>query len=234
MITGQLTSITVRSWVRLWARPRVLPEQFQERINSSTETQRHFCFVMETDAAADYEALRQLLGKQPWNRLTANNAADERIICLQRWIGWLRNRLDHRLPDDLRQLVIEQFSMTPNDIEVELIPVSVFWGRAPDKESSFFRLPFATTWGDDMGIIRRMLAVVFNGRSLVIQFGEPVALRSLFTDAPDTAYAARRVARICRGLLHRQRTAVIGLDCQPSQHRCSSIADADRASGYAQ
>ncbi|HVY24612.1 MAG TPA: glycerol-3-phosphate 1-O-acyltransferase PlsB [Steroidobacteraceae bacterium] len=208
-MTSQLMSLAVRSWVRLWARPRALPEQLYERIRAANETPRRFYFVLATDAAADYEALQQLLRQEPWRTVGARNTSDERIICLQKWAGWLRNRLDHRLPDDLRQLVMEQFSLAANDVDAELIPVSVFWGRAPEKESSFLRVPFAVTWSD-MGIVRRMLAVMFNGRSLVIQFGEPVSLRSMFGDAQDAALASRRVARICRGLLHRQRAAVIG------------------------
>lgn len=202
-------SLAVRSWVRLWARPRALPDQFYEHIRTANDKPRRFCFVLATDAAADYEALQQLLGKEPWNSLTINSSGDESIVCLQQWVGWLRNRLDHRLPVELRQLVVEHFSLAPDDVETEIIPVSVFWGRAPEKESSFLRVPFAATW-TDMGIIRRMLAVMFNGRSLVIQFGEPVTLRSMFGDAPDAALASRRVARVCRSLLHRQRAAVIG------------------------
>ncbi len=216
MITEQLMSVVVRGWVRLWARPRVLPEHIDDCIKNSTA---RICFVMTTDAAADYEALRQLLNRPHWQALLKDsslNDSDERIICLQRWVGWLRNRLDHRLPDNFRQLIIQHFSHTQNQTtadvatDVELVPVSVFWGRAPDKESSWLRLPFAASWSDEIGIIRRMLAVMFNGRSLVIQFGEPVTLKSMFGDATDTAHAARRVARICRGLLYRQRAAVIG------------------------
>jgi len=204
-------SVAIRGWVRLWARPHAMPEDFHERVISKIP--RRFCFIMATDAAVDYSALQQLLDREPWQSILRANTLDaaDQIICLQRWAGFLRNRLDHRLPENLRQLVMEQFTKDQSDAnDIELIPVCVFWGRAPDKESSWLRLPFASGWSDDAGFIKRMLSVMFNGRSLVLQFGEPVSLRSLYADAPDAAYAARRVARVCRGLLHRQRAAVIG------------------------
>ena len=215
MITEPLTSLLVRSWVRLWARPRVMPENFHERLTVATSSPRRICFVMTTDAAADYEALQQLLNTEPWQKLLHAAGDDEmqnHIFCLQRWAGWLRNRLDHRIPDDLRHFVTQHFARAQNDVgvDIELIPVSVFWGRAPDKESSWLRLPFAASWSDDGGFMRRTFAVMFNGRQLVIQLGEPASLRSMFSDASDAAHAARRVARICRSLLHRQRAAVIG------------------------
>lgn len=197
----------MKLWVRLWARPRTLPEQFADRLSVGAKP---ICFVLATAAAADREALNQLLARPEWRAVFAKRAAPvtgEYVLCLQRWVGWFRGRLDHRLPDELRSIVTDVFADAHQDIE--LVPVSVFWGRAPDKESFWLRLPFAETWAES-GAFNRVLAVLINGRQLIVQFGEPVSLRSLFADAPDPAYAARRVARACRGLLYRQRAAVIG------------------------
>lgn len=207
MFTEQLMSPLTRLWVRLWARPRALPEHFKDKLTANTQA---VCFVLATDAAADREALQQLLARAEWRAALANRAVaitGDYVLCLQRWVGWTRNRLDHRLPDELRSVVTANFADPKQD--VELVPVSIFWGRAPDKESFWLRLPFAETWAET-GIVHRLLAVVINGRKLVVQFGDPVSLRSLCGDAPDPAYAARRVARVFRGLLYRQRTAVIG------------------------
>jgi glycerol-3-phosphate O-acyltransferase len=207
----RLLSPLVPLWVRCWARPRSLPEQLAERLPAG----KSVCFVLPSNASADQEVLRRLLQRPPWRqRLTAGSGVipSGEVICLQRWAGALHSRLDHRLPVELRQLVasVHAAMLLADDAhDVDLITVSLCWGRAPDKEASWWRLRFGETWAD-AGSLHRLLAVMINGRNLVVQFGEPVSLRSLIGDAPDAAQAARRVARVCRNLLYRQRVAVIG------------------------
>lgn len=212
MFTQRLLSPLTSLWVSLWARPRILPEQFVERLGVSG---RPVCFVLSSNAAADQEVLRRLLQRPAWRqRLTASSGmiASGEVICLQRWAGTLNNRLDHRLPVKLRKLVASVHGavlLADASHDVDVVPVSLFWGRAPDKEASWWRLRFGETWADS-GALHRALAVMINGRNLVVQFGEPASLRSLIGAAADAAQAARRVARACRNLLYRQRVSVIG------------------------
>ncbi len=212
MFTERLLSPLVSLWVRSWARPRTLPDQFAERLAGSA---RPVCFVLATNAAADVEVLRNLLLQPEWRgSLLADRGAiaSGQVICLQRWAGSFANRLDHRLPDELRTLVASVHGaalLADDSHDVDVIPVSLFWGRAPDKEASWLRLPFGESWAES-GTLHRALAVMINGRNLVVQFGEPASLRSLMGDAQDAAQAVRRVARACRNLLYRQRVAVIG------------------------
>ncbi len=210
MFTRRLLSPLVSLWVRCWARPRSLPEQFAERLSAG----RPVCFVLPSDASVDQEVLRRMLQQPVWRQNLAGGSVipSGEVICLQRWAGTLHNRLDRRVPAELRTLVASVHAATllaDDSHDVDLIPVSLFWGRAPDKEPSWWRLRFGETWADASGL-HRLLAVLINGRNLVVQFGEPVSLRSLIGDASDAAQAVRRVARACRNQLYRQRVAVIG------------------------
>lgn len=185
------------------ARPRVLPESWQERGRTGRTTR----YVLATNAVADRVVLEDL-----YRRHAAFESVDalesEPILCLERWRGFFRNRLDRRLAPAVRALVAAAEG-AEDGARVDLVPVSLFWGRAPEKEQSWLRLPFAETWKQSGGL-RRALAVLINGRNLVVQFGEAVPLRDLIGDAPEPAHAERRVARACRALLHRQRAAAIG------------------------
>jgi glycerol-3-phosphate O-acyltransferase len=212
VFTERLMSMLVSLWLRCWARPRCLPEHFVERFAEYT---RPLCFVLTTNAQADQGVLRRLLLQPAWQKIfAAGNRVlpSGEVICLRRWAGAFGNRLDYRLPNELRTLVASVHGaarLSDASHDVDIIPVTLFWGRAPDKEPSWWRLRFGETWTDS-GALRRALAVMFNGRNLVVQFGEPVSLRSLMGDASDAAQAARRVGRVCRNLLYRQRVAVIG------------------------
>ena len=84
-------------------------------------------------------------------------------------------------------------------LDVDLIPVTVLWGRAPDREGSWLRMLLSENW-ERVGRFRRLLSVVVNGRNLFVQFGEPVSLRA----------AARRRRRIQRA------------PCVASRARCAS------------
>ena len=64
--------------------------------------------------------------------------------------------------------------------------------------------------------------MLFNGRNITVQLGEPISLRGLLGGEADTASAARRVARALRTQLARARAARIGPDLS---HRRTIVAE---------
>ncbi|NNM13438.1 MAG: glycerol-3-phosphate 1-O-acyltransferase PlsB, partial [Gammaproteobacteria bacterium] len=93
----------------------------------------------------------------------------------------------------------------------QVVPVSLFWGRSPDKEKSAIRLLFAETW-ERMGILRRFFRTIFYGRQVVIQFSKPIDLESFLHDGLDNARRGRKLARVFRVHFRRTRKAAIGPD----------------------
>ena len=123
----------------------------------------------------------------------------------------------------MRQLV-GAVSADPS-LDVDLIPVSVFWGRAPSKEGSWLRVLLAENW-ERAGRFRRFLSVLVNGRNLFIQFGEPLSVRNTIAETADSSRAVRRLMRTLRTLVARQRAATIGPDLS---HRRTIVAQVLRA-----
>lgn len=105
--------------------------------------------------------------------------------------------------------LIEQYRRTPAR-DVQLVPVSVFWGRAPGKRFGLWHLLAADSWRLT-GRLRRLLSVVVNGRDVEVQFGTPLRLSTL-DDARDPALTNRKLARLLRGHFRRTRTRVLGPD----------------------
>jgi glycerol-3-phosphate O-acyltransferase len=109
--------------------------------------------------------------------------------------------------------------------DVMLVPVAVYWGRAPQREQvSWFRLLLSEDWAISSGF-RRALAVIFNGRNTVVEFGTPVSMRSLLTDAA-AANPARRIMRSMTAQLAASRAAYIGPDLS---HRRTLLTEVLRA-----
>ena len=66
-------------------------------------------------------------------------------------------------------------------LDVQLVPVSIFVGRAPDKTSGWFSVLFSENWAL-VGRFRRLLAILLNGRNTVVRFAPPVSLRGVIDE----------------------------------------------------
>ena len=97
------------------------------------------------------------------------------------------------------------------DQDIRLVPVSIFVGRAPDRESGWFRVLFSENWVV-VGRFRRLLALALNGRDTHVQFAAPVSLREVIADQPEPERGVRKLQRILRAHFRRIRAAVIGPD----------------------
>jgi glycerol-3-phosphate O-acyltransferase len=95
--------------------------------------------------------------------------------------------------------------------DVTIVPVHVFWGRAPRNQDSILKALFAEGWGIP-GPLRQLLRVLIHGRQTLLEFGEPMSLRALIDGAEDDRHAVRRAARLLRAAYRRERERVIGPD----------------------
>ncbi|MFZ4758298.1 MAG: hypothetical protein ACOYLX_09040, partial [Burkholderiaceae bacterium] len=79
-------------------------------------------------------------------------------------------------------------------IDVTVVPVHVFWGRAPDTQDSILKALLSEGWAIPGGL-RQLAAVAIHGRQTLLEFGEPTSLRAMIDGADDDALAVRRAAR---------------------------------------
>ncbi|MDO4450597.1 MAG: glycerol-3-phosphate 1-O-acyltransferase PlsB [Moraxella sp.] len=104
-------------------------------------------------------------------------------------------------------------------LNIRLIPVTILWGRAPDKEDSLLQLLMADEW-DSPSIPKQLFNIGVMGRDTVVQFATPKDLQTLIHDTQtaedDNDISARALTQsICvrlKGFLDKQRTSIIGPD----------------------
>ncbi|RMH87932.1 glycerol-3-phosphate 1-O-acyltransferase PlsB [Lysobacter pythonis] len=96
-------------------------------------------------------------------------------------------------------------------LDVQLVPVSIFVGRAPDKASGWFSVLFSENW-TLVGRFRRLLAILLNGRGTLVRFSPPVALRGIVDEGLPPERTVRKLSRVLRTHFRRIRSAVIGPD----------------------
>jgi glycerol-3-phosphate O-acyltransferase len=95
--------------------------------------------------------------------------------------------------------------------DVRLVPVSIFVGRAPDRESGWFSVLFSENWVV-VGRFRRLLALLLNGRDTIVQFAPPVSMREAMSGEVEQERGVRKLQRLLRVHFRRIRAVVIGPD----------------------
>jgi glycerol-3-phosphate O-acyltransferase len=111
-------------------------------------------------------------------------------------------------------------------LNVQLIPVSIFVGRAPDKNSGWFSVLFSENW-TLVGRFRRLLAILLNGRNTLVRFSPSIDLRAIVTEDIPPERAVRKLSRVLRTHFHRIREAVIGPDLSTRRLLIDKVLAAD-------
>jgi glycerol-3-phosphate O-acyltransferase len=218
----------LRRFFKLWVRAAVQPADPPASLRTP---QRPVCYVLDRASAADLAVLcnvTERLGLAYPERRSGALPIEERRSFFD--VG-IRRRfweasVTRRPPPHLLAMVdaLKRADQGDAGRDVLLVPTAVYWGRAPQKEGSWLRLLFAENWALTTRA-RKIGAVLINGRNVFVEFGEPMSLRSML-DAAPAVDQARRVTRVLRTVLRRQRAVRIGPDLS---HRRTIVARVLRA-----
>lgn len=146
---------------------------------------------------------------------------DHRFFFLNR--GGFRRRPTREHSRRMRR--IEHWLLSHPNAEATLIPVSVFWGRAGNKDRSVLRALFSDNWSVTSRF-RRFMSLFFNRTDILVQFATPIAWHEIIDPGMDPDRLARRTARLVRVKLRNQRTAALGPDLS---HRGSLVTQIQRS-----
>ena len=112
------------------------------------------------------------------------------------------------------------------DLDVQLVPVSIFVGQAPNRSSGWFSVLFSENW-TIVGRFRRMLALLLNGRDTLVQFAPPVALRAIVGEGLPPERTVRKLSRVLRTHFRRVREVVVGPDLSTRRMLVDKVLAAD-------
>lgn len=201
----------LRGLLRVFVRTTVVPEDALVRLHGRA---RPLLYVLEERSVSDQLALEQACRdgglRRPSKRLQVRDLRLPRsMVALERRAGVLRRRADRRTPVELARAVAA--AGDDQSLELDIVPVAVYWGRAPQRERSWLRLILSESWAL-VGPFRRLLSIVFNGRSTLIRFGEPRALRGYTATGADGARGARRLLKELRAEFRHMRADTLGPD----------------------
>ena len=210
----------------LWVKPDVLPTDPLSLINPELPV----LYVLEVGGAADRAALgivaRRLSLPNPSRELVFGNAREHSsVVGLQQRRGSLFRKHRQVIPKPIARLVIAgstentkqlhgelpgAFSNEPSN-ELQIVPVSVYWGRAPEKDSSIFRLLFSENW-QFAGRTRKLITTLIHGRYTLLTISEPLSFNSLKSSGESSEILTRKLSRVLRVHFRHRRKATLGPD----------------------
>ncbi|MGH8182764.1 MAG: glycerol-3-phosphate 1-O-acyltransferase PlsB [Rhodanobacteraceae bacterium] len=141
--------------------------------------------------------------------------------------GWFQRRgRDHAAQDTIRQML--RILEAAPERNLQLMPVAIYVGRAPNRQSGWFSVLFSENWAV-VGHFRRLLAMLLNGRDTIVRFSPPISLADLREESEGERIERlqRKLARVLRVHFRRVRTAVIGPDLSHRRTVVDSVLNAE-------
>ncbi len=207
-------------WIEIQREPTVPPFTLD----------RPVCYVIETyglsntlilDRACREAGLPSPLAPLPGDPLGRKRAY---VALSRRGSGPLNRPRNKSHSDGLSRLLMAH--RLYSDQDMQLVPVSIFVGRAPNRQSGWFSVLFSENWVL-VGRFRRLLAILLNGRDTLVQFSPSVRIREILSEDLPHERSVRKTSRVLRGHFRRIRAAVIGPDLSTRRLLVDRVLDAE-------
>ncbi|WP_314019185.1 glycerol-3-phosphate 1-O-acyltransferase PlsB [Stutzerimonas degradans] len=201
----------LRRLLYLWVRSETINQSvFTLKLDRS----KPVFYVLQQASLSDLAVLDVECAKAGLPRPVADVAVGDHVepaafFFLNPAASWFGRRARLVAPPTLVRLV---GALEHNAVEnAQIIPVSVFWGQSPNRETSAWKLLFADSWAVT-GRLRKLLSILVLGRKTRVQFSAPVQLNELVALNKGHERTLRMVHRMLRVHFRNQKTAVIGPD----------------------
>jgi len=169
-------------------------------------------YVLDTDSLISRVVLKTECKKNKfsyknlpdhWPKLTA-------VMANKRLKGfWSRQPNYSVFQSDLKTTL--SFLKDHPDERVQLVPVSVFLGMAPNKNSGFFKILFSEQWSIG-GRLRKFFSILIHGKNTILRFSQPIILNKELYKTDSIDNAVKKISRVLRVHFYRTRTSVVGPD----------------------
>ena len=202
----------LRAILHLWVRSKTFPEP---PAKAGINAQLPVCYIMDTYALSSLLILDKAcevngLARPLYPIEGALHLGGRSWAALRRLKGVLvRRHTSRRSSEMLNDMA--KYALEHPEFEVQLVPVSILIGRAPDKENSLVKVIFSEGW-DVGGRLGRLFSTFVNGRGTCVYMGKPLSLRELVDEKSDHSIAVRKLYRLARTQLRQIRETAIGPD----------------------
>ena len=130
-------------------------------------------YALSSTSSFDLNALIKLTKKNNFSSPKKSKKNFFQLKGAKRLFPWQAPR--RRNPRELHQLAKD-----PDAVNKIIIPVDVFWGKAPERQDHWVKLIFRDSW-EAGSFLRNLLKVIFNGRQANVFFHKPLESKDIFS-----------------------------------------------------
>jgi len=202
----------LRKVLMAWIRPQIISD---DAGRLGLYSSKPVCYVLPNRSLADILVVDDACEKadlpRPHNPMIEGLEQEKRaFFFLAHTVGRFFKRRSSRTHSPRLVRIMATLAENP-DLDVQLVPVSLFWGHAPEREKSLFKLLLSDNWAVT-NRFKKLLALIFQSNHIVIQFNKPISLRELTDGEQDDRKRIRKLSRILRVHFRRQKQAILGPD----------------------
>lgn len=191
----------------LWfVRPRLIPEDPGELVAALDG--KPVCYVLRQRSWSDRVVLEQLCRQHGLPALKAPPGtlpAPDGAACL--YLPALREENEESDQASPLQALMAAAAEDPH-YHLQLVPVSIFWGRDPGSETSLLRLLIGDS--ERAGPLRKLMIMLVQGRHVLINVAQPVDFRDFIARQSGPRRAVSVLHRVFSFHFLRQKTASLG------------------------
>ncbi|MDH3000914.1 glycerol-3-phosphate 1-O-acyltransferase [Chelonobacter oris] len=170
------------------------------------DRQKCFLYLLPYTSQTDLLILRrhclQLGLPDPLARNKINGDSLPRFVFLDRGRRFFKS---NQLTENTRALFSKYFELhrSHSELDVQLVPVSVLWGRSPGHEKKLPHLRF-------LGRLQKLWAIAWFGRDNFVRFSKAVSLRDMANLKGSDDDIALKLTRVAKIHFSKQRTSATG------------------------
>lgn len=193
--------------IYLWVKSKSFPDNANDL---SISPDKPVCYVLKTNFLTDILVLDHHCKKMGLPRpllkpMELTSAGQGAYIYLVKK-GFFQLRRSNQAPTYLQELIKK---VIEEKKDIQIVPVSIFWGRNPGKEEkSLFKLLFFDD--ENGGMLQRFFTFFAHGRSVVCNFGKPISIMEQTADNLSPIDLAKKIRRVMRVHFRKQREAILG------------------------
>ena len=196
----------LQALVRWVVRPTIIGE---ENAHSASRL-----FALYRRSSFDVALLRSVLKTDKNHRIES--------FYLLRPLGWRRRYTLRRFSPEMvewQKQVLERA-----DSEIQVVPVSIFWGRTAQRQKFIWRNLISERYGPSFGL-RRVLTFLFSRKDVLIDFGEPLDWNAMSKRDESINWNLRHIGVRLRRRFKDTRHATIGPDLYRLDHTVDRIVE---------
>jgi len=198
--------------IKLWVNCRIVADNILEKTQG--DTKKPIFYVVRNKSASDLftlqKACKQLKLPDPLELVTINDKQFKRVLCLEKPGSLFGDNTTVKADAQQIGLAILKEHQEDKQLDVQLVPVNIVWGRKPTIEKNNANVGTLLADQESPNWLRKFFIVLFLGRNTLVRFSEALSFRYMADKHGTDDTISRKLLRVARFHFHRQKIAATG------------------------